>query len=203
MNHKKEILKHYEPRLSTDREHYDILDWASTASQKSRFAVLTDTVELAGKKLLDVGCGLGDLYAHLRHLGIDLAYTGVDISDEMVQAARQLNAGVEFVCADLFADGDNTYPPGSFDVTFCSGALNLNLGNNLQFLPRAAAKLVELASGTAAFNLLHTRSSAREDRYFYYDPADVLKIAESLPCETEIIENYLPNDFTVICRKNS
>ena len=66
MKHRERIRRHYEPRLDRETEPYRILDWASPQSQEARFQVLADEVPLAGKTLLDVGCGLGDLYGFLR-----------------------------------------------------------------------------------------------------------------------------------------
>ena len=51
------------------------------------------------------------------------------------------------------------------------------------------------------FNLLHERVAEEGERYFYYDPAAVMEMLSPLPCEVRILDDYLPNDFTVICRK--
>ncbi len=42
----------------------------------------------------------------------------------------------------------------------------------------------------------------QEDAYAYVHPAEVREILPPLPYTFEILEDYLPNDFTVICRKN-
>ena len=129
MSKKKDIGRHYEPRLRALRESYEILDWASPVTQEARFAVLADNVDLPGKSLLDVGCGLGDLWAYLRRRRVEVEYLGVDILEKMVAAARQRHPEARFEQADIF--GADTYEPAAFDVVFCSGAFNLNLGNNL------------------------------------------------------------------------
>ena len=61
----KKIRRHYEHRITPERENFDVLDWACAESQQTRFAVLADNVELAGRSLLDIGCGLGDLRTFL------------------------------------------------------------------------------------------------------------------------------------------
>ena len=85
-------------------------------------------------------------------------------------------------------------------MVFCSGVFNLNLGNRLAFLERAIRRLLELSREYVVFNLLHVRSEIKEDRYFFYDPKDVLSFLVDEPCEIRLIEDYLPNDFTIICR---
>ena len=218
MSRKHEIRRHYEKRLRPGRDNYDVLDWGSATSQRARFSVLVENVfakkppkklakdsakdfakKLAGKSLLDVGCGLGDLLSFLQERGIDVDYTGVDLSEKMLDAARRLHGDAQFVCTDVFAG--QAPPPGQFDVVFCSGALNLNLGNNREFLPQAIEALLRPAREHAVFNLLHVRARTPDERYFYHDPEEVLPIVRSLGCRARLIDDYLYNDFTVICEK--
>lgn len=194
------IHEHYEHRITPDRENHDVLDWASAESQIERFRVLADNVALAGKSLLDVGCGLGDLLGYLRGRGVDTDYTGVDLVARMVAAAAKLHPTATFKRADVFAE--NTFEPEAFDVVFCSGIFNLNLGNNHEFLAAALPRLLELSREYVVINLLHDRATfGVQDEYFHFAPRDVLKILRPLPCRARIVDDYLPNDFTVICRK--
>lgn len=204
MSRRKRIRQHYEPRISPRRANYDILNWASAASQRARFEVLATHVDLADRSLLDIGCGLGDLYEFLQRREIPVRYTGVDLVEPMVAEARRRHPSVRFLCADVFAESldGQQLPAGAFDVTFCSGALNLDLGNNKAFLASAVARMVELAGATAAFNLLHTRTRDQESPYFYYDPDAVRKVLAGLDCDVRILDDYLHNDFTVICDKH-
>ena len=195
------IGDHYGPRISPDRPHFEILDWASAESQKARFSILADNVNLAGKKLLDVGCGLGDLFGFLREQNILVHYTGVDLLAKMVQAARKIHPAGVFVQADLFQN--NPFDGECFDVVFCSGAFNLNLGNNKEFLRLAIRALYSLTKEHLVFNLLHRRAAAQEETYYYYDPSAVMPALKSLNCKVDIIDDYLHNDFTVICTKTA
>ncbi len=198
MSKRQKIRAHYEPRIIAGRDNYDVLDWASPRSQVARFEVLTANVDLAGKSLLDVGCGLGDLWAFLKVRGIRVAYTGVDLVLEMATAARNSHTDADFQCADVFAG--RMFAPGGFDVVFASGVFNLDLGNNAEFLPPAIARLLELAGEYLVFNLLHKRAAGGPP-YFYFDPKQVRRMLADLPCRTRIIDDYLPNDFTVVCVK--
>jgi len=45
---------------------YESLNWESQISQYARFEVLLSIGEFEGKKLLDVGCGLGDLLKYIK-----------------------------------------------------------------------------------------------------------------------------------------
>ena len=61
----KRLKEHYEPRIRPDRLGYQILDWENQESQFCRFEVLLRRVPLEGRRLLDLGCGVGDLCGFL------------------------------------------------------------------------------------------------------------------------------------------
>ena len=65
-------------------------------------------------KVLDVGCGHGDIHSHLQErAGIDL--TGIDVAASVVAEARQMNPGVSY---DDY-DGERLpYADGAFDAAF-------------------------------------------------------------------------------------
>ncbi len=194
-----QIRSHYEPRISSFRANHEILDWASPRTQRLRFEALLANVPLGGLSLLDVGCGLGDLYALTRERQIPVDYTGVDILDKMIVLARKNHPEAHFVVADVFAA--NPFGAGAFDVVYCSGLFNLNLGNNLEFLATALHRFLELSRQTVAFNMLHHRAVCGDPRYFYHDPRHVRSVLESMDATCLIVDDYLDNDFTVICRK--
>lgn len=198
MHRKKAIQSHYESRISPGRENYDVLDWADPTAQRARFRILADSVDLTGKTLLDLGCGLGDLRAYLSGRKIRVDYTGVDIAAKIVSLARRQQPDARFECADII--GQDLFAGRRFDVVFCSGVFNLDLGNNLEFLPQALGRMFELSRDLVAFNLLHCRAEEKWPGYFYYDPAEVLEMLRQFPCQARLIDDYLPNDFTVICK---
>ncbi|MCY2927587.1 MAG: class I SAM-dependent methyltransferase [Planctomycetota bacterium] len=194
------IRDHYRPRIKPGRPHFAVLDWADEKSQLARFAVLADNVPLAGRSLLDVGCGLGDLLGYLQRRNLSADYTGVDIVPEMVAAAQRIHPAARFLCADVFTGPTHSLlQEKSFDVVFCSGTFNLDLGNSLAFLSRALPHLLSLTARVLVFNLLHARTSSKYDQCVYHDPADVLSLLRSLSLPARIIDDYLHNDFTVIC----
>ena len=68
-----------------------------------------------GERVLDVGAKWGGLGARLREQGLDVAYTGLDLSEANVQAAAR--RGLEVRQADV----TKTLPvaDGAFDSVFC------------------------------------------------------------------------------------
>lgn len=196
------IKKYYESKMGKGLPDYGVLGWESQEAQDLRFEILASSVELEGKSLLDVGCGMGNLFRFLGSKNYHVAYTGVDILESMTEQARLKNPGAEIHHADLFKT--NIFAGRTFDFVYASGIFNLDLGNNREFLHRALELMLDLSREAVVFNLLHRDSPDREDGYSYFHPDEVRSMVECMQEKIErleIIENYLHNDFTVICRK--
>ena len=198
-----EIIKSfYEPKLGSTLPDYEILGWESAEAQKYRFDSFINNIDLHGLSILDVGCGLGNLLEHLTEKDIPVKYTGVDILPGMIAHACEKRLDGQFQCIDIFAD--NPFGENSFDVVYASGIFNLNLGNNREFFGDALCRFGKIARKYVAFNLLDYRSPARDETYYYFNPAEIVQMIEGLHCrpkKVQIIEQYLNNDFTVICEK--
>ena len=178
---------------------YQILGWESEEAQRRRFKVLTDNINLDGKSLLDVGCGLGNLLSYFKEVGIQCKYTGADILESMTKAAGERNPDGEFLYVDVF--NSENFSDRKFDVVFTSGIFNLSLDNNMKFLEKAIKRFMELANQQVMFNLLHIRSTDKGSGFFYYNPEKVMTILHKLHIGAErikLIDDYLPNDFSVI-----
>ena len=195
------LKEHYEPRIRPERMGYEILDWEDQESQFCRFEVLVRKADLAGKSLLDLGCGVGDLCLFLQQKEIDLSYTGVDILEKMIDEAKRRYPPGRFIKADLLKE--NPFGDERFQITFCSGIFNLETGNNEILLDSFLKRLQDLTTETVVINLLSLASRDQQDRYHYFDPDRVQKKAGSLYSHVEIEDGYLSNDFTLICRHDT
>ncbi len=196
------IRTYYDNNMSKKLPEYGILGWESEEAQHLRFDMLLSSVALEGRKLLDVGCGTGNLLEYINSRGIKVDYTGVDILEKMIASAGNKKLDGVFKHADIFKN--NIFENNSFDVVYTSGIFNLNLGNNREFLKRALELFLNISRDAVVFNLLHVGSPDREDKYFYFHPDEVRDILESFAgrlSRVEFIEAYLKNDFTVAVRK--
>jgi SAM-dependent methyltransferase len=203
LDRKKYIEDYYKPNIGKGLPDFKVLGWESKEAQYLRFEMLSSKVDLENKRLLDVGCGLGNLMEYFSGIGINLEYTGVDIIEDMINSAKQKNLPGEFYCMDIFTK--HPFEMNSFDVIYTSGIFNLNMGNNTDFLVSALGCFFNLSKDIVAFNLLDTASPDKEDMYFYYDHkvvAEMIKRQYPQIESIEVIRGYLNNDFTIICRKN-
>jgi SAM-dependent methyltransferase len=199
------IHGHYTPLVRPGATHHEMLDWSSREAQHARFEVLAESIRrhklLDGCRvpsLLDVGCGITDVQTFLEAHNMPCAYTGVDITPPILEHARRKHPERALVLADVFVAPP--FAPGTFDIVFCSGTLNLRLGNNEVFAGKAIAAMLGLAKRMVVANFLHERAARRYGQCFYYSPSRIRNQAEAvLPptAKTTVIDDYLDNDFTL------
>lgn len=196
------IRAYYESDTDLNDENYKILGWESREAQRLRFSILLQQVSLNGKSILDVGCGLGDLFFYCKEMGVDyFTYLGVDISKMIIDRAIELEPTLNVKYTDIFTD-NQFRKEENFDVIFTSGIFNLKFGDNNQFFKDALAYFFDISNEYIVFNLLSNSSLNKEDTYYYYDSAHVEEIVKSFDFrEAKVVDDYLHNDFTIICRK--
>jgi phosphoethanolamine N-methyltransferase len=86
---------------------------------------LVEGIDLAGKRVLDIGCGIGGpAFVLARKYGAQV--TGVDLEPQLIERARRraaelgLSQQTDFIAVTL---GPLDFPDQVFDVVFTSGAL--------------------------------------------------------------------------------
>ncbi len=197
-----EYAEYYLNNLSKFSD-YRALGWETHEAQIKRFEVLLKNVNLKNKSLLDIGCGLGDLYGFIKSFNLPVSYLGVDIMPEMIKKAKEKHQGAVFINEDILnpKKTEKIFPEKSFDVVYSSGTFNLKTATSEALLREAMIVFKELASEKIVFNLLSTCSENKEDTYCYYDPKKIdnmLRLLKFNKDKIHIIQDYLPNDFTVI-----
>src|SRR6266480_5491725 len=83
-------LEPYRKAASRHGDQFGSLLWASPRTQAARFDAICRLAETRGKKVLDVGCGRGDLmdFMILREIA-PAEYVGIEAVDELVGAAMR------------------------------------------------------------------------------------------------------------------
>ena len=170
------------------------LGWQSRDTQFRRFAVLAQVGPLEHTRVLDVGCGLGDLYTYLQAQRLPIDYTGYDLLPEMVTRARRRHPRVRFEVRDVLQGlGEER-----FDYILSSGAFNVNFGDNLRAVQHVLRQLVAHCNRAVAINFIKWSTGASNDPIFhYYDARAMLAFGQTLCPRVQLREDYLPNDFTL------
>src|SRR5438132_9147817 len=102
----------------------------SSDGQRFRFRKLMEIGDLRHRRVLDLGCGIGDFYPFLVEKFGPLDYTGIDLVREMVDCAAKKHPRARFLCRDLFADAlDET-----FDYVFISTVFNYAMSGSDDYI---------------------------------------------------------------------
>ncbi len=119
--------------------------------------------DFAGKNVLDLGCGLGWHAAYAMEHGA-AHVTGTDISEKMLEKARQINGreGIEYR-REAFEDTE--FPENSFDVVICSLMLHY-LASYDEFLEKIHRWLKP--DGVLAYTVEHPIFTAEGSQDWYY-----------------------------------
>ncbi len=176
---KQSIVAHYERALERFGPTARGMDWKDEASQRLRFSVLCDVCDLAGKSLLEVGAGAGHLVDFLAQRGIDADYTGIDLSEAMVAAARRRHPGARFERRDLLADE----PPAVYDVVLCSGLFHVKLdhreGEWRDFVRATLRRMYQSCRLAIAFNAMSDAVDFRNEDLYYAEVGEMLDFCRS------------------------
>jgi len=172
------------------------LSWASRGVQKVRFKVLSEIGIAAHDSLLDVGCGFADLYSWLSGHELPVAYTGIDLSPEILATAKQINPELALLHGELF---DFDWPPGSFDWVVLSGTLNWELKDEGAYARRVIRRMFGLCRKGVAFNLLDRNDfdAAMLNEMTAFEPQEVLAFCRQLSADCRLRNDYLAGDFTI------
>jgi SAM-dependent methyltransferase len=196
------LLKRYSDRLAQMGPTRDALGW-NKPKHNLRYRVLLE-YWLAGSmvrplRILDFGCGFGDLFGYARDRGVMLEYTGLDINEDLIRVARDRYPQSRFLCRDLF----ETDLDERFDVVLASGVHNFRLSNNQEFVERCFEVFDGLADFGFAANFLSNRVNFQNDDNFYFAPEDILSLAMRYSPRVMLRHDYMPFEFTVFVDKRS
>lgn len=178
------------------------VDWNSEAGQRARFDALLPDLDRS-ESILDVGCGYGALLDHLRDQMPEWSgrYLGVDLSAEMVAAARERTGFPERFSDDLPDDR-------SWDRVVGSGLFNVKGEVEptawWEFVRTSLAEMFQRCRGTMSFNLLTAYSDPDRMRsdLFYARPGDLLDHCATTMSRSLVLDHdYGLFEFTVHVRR--
>ena len=175
------------------------LGWENEYTQKMRFMVLSEIAPLEGMRILDVGCGKGDLFGFFKECGIPVEYIGVDLTLELVKLARSLYPDAQILSRDFLQD--EYYP--EIDYALASGVANVLTLNNQEYMEAIIKKMFSLARMGAAVNMISTYlpDDKKDTGIYCYSPETMFKFALKLTPRVILRHDYLPNDFTLYLYK--
>jgi ubiquinone/menaquinone biosynthesis C-methylase UbiE len=158
------------------------LGWESKESQETRYRILTREIA-PGSRVIDFGCGLGDLYAFFQKAKLPVSYRGFDIVHEMVKAARRKYPGVNFSTRGSLKG----IAPKSCDHIIACGALTYRVTRHFDHLLRQLADFARVARRGFSLDLfdIEEMNQIDERQYFAIDRATLERVLKGLDFEIE------------------
>ena len=186
---------YYEEKLKAYGHDTRSLGWIPGA-RKVRFDALTSVGELQNCRILDVGCGFGDLYGYLTAKGIKVDYTGIDLNPDFIEIAKKAYADGRFMVADFEEDDIGK----DFDWAFAAGIFTIRISDNRRFIRNTLKKMFEVCNkGLAADFLSPTGAS---DSYWQCPPEEVLKFCLGMSKRVALKADYMATEYCVHVYKN-
>jgi trans-aconitate methyltransferase len=167
------------------------LAWRDSESQITRFEILAQVGDLSGASVLDEGCGLGDLYPFLTKRFEAVTYHGVDINEQLIEAARAKYPNTSFEIGDF-----SSYEGKSFDYVLASGTISFNIPNHRAVYFAQIQKMFEIAQKAVAFNFLNAVHFEGNDLYVTYSREEMLEFCHTITKNITIRDDYSREDFT-------
>ena len=199
-----EVANYYAAKLAEHGMAPRGVDWNGEDGQILRFAQLSRIIdhEISTFSVNDLGCGYGALYDFLvaRYPGV--AYHGIDVAEEMVQAARTRLAAT----SATFARGD--IPDRVTDYGIASGIFNIRLQQDddawRAHMQSTLNALDRTSTRGFAFNCLTSWSDPERMRsdLFYANPAEWFDFCKRRYARNvALLHDYGLYEFTILVRK--
>jgi SAM-dependent methyltransferase len=169
----------------------DSLEALRARAEKSEFARLLDRAIAPDARILEIGCGTGQMSLYLARAG--RLVIGADLTRASLQlgaaAARRFHVqGVQFVETDLHRPG---LRPGAFDVIYCSGVLHhtpdpaIAFAHLLPLVRPGGMLVIGLYNAFARIPLRLRRAVAKLSGYRWIPFDPVLRARKSEPARRE------------------
>lgn len=180
-------------RCATDPDRID----QSLRSQRARFSTV-DSLIFPGCSILDVGCGVGDLFGYLSDKGIACSYMGVDLAPLMIKRAREKYPDGHFEEANIL----QWEPSQRFDLVVGISIHSDPIPDAETVLQRVLAQQFALARVAAHVSLLSSQYDSFGPDALYWSPSEVLSMALKITPWVSLRHDYLPHDFSVTLRRD-
>ena len=206
MNHQeiiKQVANYYTDKLQQFGTTSKGVDWKSEESQYLRFQQLLKVIDTNHSfSVLDYGCGFGSMYAFMKEIFTDFHFSGFDISESMIQKAKELFNNEN---TSWFAELPQNQ---TYDYVIASGIFNVKINHTetewRAYVLDTLHHFNQLATKGFSFNIL---TSYSDKEYMRND----LHYANSLElfdyCKRKfskyvaLLHDYPLYEFTILVKK--
>ena len=200
-----EVAGYYAEKLALHGDSPQGVDWNGLESQVLRFAQIEKIIaNESAFSVNDLGCGYGAFFEYLQKSHTNYSYLGVDVSAQMIHAARQRYARAANARFILGAEAGSVT-----DYGVASGIFNVRHGRSdtqwRSYLEDTLDVLDRSSRLGFAFNCLSLYSDAdkRRDYLYYADPCLLFDLCKRRYAKNvALLHDYGLYEFTILVRKS-
>lgn len=181
---------------------------SSSATRNKRYEVLLSEIKKKKNiKILDFGCGNGQLYKHLKSKKFNGSYVGFDISSKAIELAKKSLSKYKkcrFYKKNIFEDKINE----NFDYVIINGVFNNQTYDNWNWMKKCLILLFKKVKKGMFFNNLSYYVDYKQKNLFYIKPEKVFVFCKKYLSMYVIIKNdyqikkkTIPFEFTTFVFK--
>ena len=201
-----EVANYYSEKLAQHGVTPRGVDWNGEEGQILRFEQLCKIVEADAQvfSLNDLGCGYGALLEFIDNRYTEYSYLGIDVSDDMVLAAKSRHSAIPSARFLTAAE-----PDVKADYSVASGIFNVRLERTdnewYSYLQATLDTLNATSRLGFAFNCLTSYSDEDKKRdYLYYaDPCKLFDLCKRrYSHRVSLLHDYGLYEFTILVKKS-
>lgn len=188
-------IKFHQKAFEEHKYNIKSLGWNTRYSQKVRFEAIKQIGIKNGDKVLDIGCGFGDLYFYLKNFNLNIDYTGIDLNPNFIEIAKN-NCGnnCNFIVGDI-----NKIKNQKFDWVVASGIFNFDVPKWDKEILTIIKKMFDYCLKGISINFLSAyKSHDSVCGMKYVKPEEILTIlCPHISNKFVVKHDYKDNDFTI------
>ena len=190
----KKVAKFYDSRFDEYGNNLKTVGWSSKKSQNLRFKNLFRSLRINNKKILDVGCGLGDMVKFLDSRTKNYNYIGIDISKKLVNYCKKNKnkKNRKFINSDIFKVKEK-----NIDISVLSGSLSLNFVGIEDYTFKTMKKMFDISNECIALNFLSKYADYETKKNKHYYPERVFSWAKKISKNINLYHDYPLYEFTI------
>jgi len=171
---KEYLIDFYTRNLKFHGDRPEALRWSPSGQQARYKAISNLSDSIDGRRVLDYGCGKGDLYEYWTSRGIRPCYTGLDITPELIAMAKLKFPECDFSLIDI-EDGPLDR---EFELGFICGVFNNRVDGCTESLKNSMSLLFGHVTEGLAVNAISSHCRIRDIDINYVDPDELLKFTK-------------------------
>ena len=191
---KDQLLSFYNFHLKKFGDRPEALRWTPQGQLKRYHTFLDIAPDLNNAKILDYGCGTGDLYRFLKRRGINVQYTGVDINENFINMAKNKYPECTFRVMNI----DDEPLEEFYDYIFICGVFNLRVPGVAEDMKNAVINLFKRCNKALVLNALSAHTPVKDPELNYTSPEELVKFSlENISPSIALRHDRIQHDFTL------